>query len=971
MSIHQAVRSSFLGSVLAAGLLASTGSLPAWAQSQSINGTIRGHVADASGASVGEASVTVTNSEVGFSKTVSTGDDGYFVLLNLPLGTYKMVVDKSGFNPFTYEQVQLNAGKEMTLDAVLQVGRTSTQVEVMAGASTIDPSTLNVQRTLESREVENLPLTSRNPYNFILFQPGISGHPNPNLGIPRTVNTNGLLDRINYQMDGMVNTQSDRYGLRLFPIGNIFVKEVQTVSNSFAPEYGWMDGDVYNVITNSGTNSFHGLFQWLKRLQDATAFPLLSKPGSEKPDQELTDYSANAGGRVIKDKLFFFGAYEHLTFGQPIPVTITSGNAAALGIPASDLVTSPSLQYAQFADARLDWNINAKNQMFVRYNYFRNRTPFNAAQAGGLNARSANFDYKDRAHVVGLQLISTLNDHTLNEFRFSVPLRSNVYFPGPETGPGPAIIIPGVAIFNGTTSAGAQFTEKTPNGSDNLSYVHGSHTLKAGFVLAQIEDKQRLVSFNSYTFPSVAAYLSAKSGATPFSYTQYASQQDANGVGYASLFWGAYAQDTWQVSRKLVAVYGLRYDRFHSPNPDPSAPFVNSQKFNVPATNFAPRAGFSYSLNDKTVVKASAGLFYEQVPTNLWFNALNLDGSNRTSSVTYSGTQSGAPAFPAVPSSVSTTAPQNVTTVSPAFKNEYAWNVNAQISRELTAHDSLMVAYIMANGRNLMYQHNINLINPIGHLADGRPVFDTAVNASTRANPKFNQINQVESGANSSFNALALNYTRYLTRGIQLNANYTWSHTISDAPEVNTFEQSLPIEDTTNPKRDRGNSYVNHPNAFNLSAVMEPKFDLSNSLLKTLANSNMLAVLANLSSGDQASIIANPGTINGDSSTGSVGRPAFVGRNTVRSPNIYQVDARYTRTFPKLYDRISVSFLAEANNIFNHPNITTISTTQAVTPFSRTTPGPNGGVATTNNPTVTRTTILEARIVQMGLAVRW
>ena len=80
----------------------------------------------------------------------------------------------------------------------------------------------------------------------------MSGHPNQELGIPRTVNTNGLLDRINYQMDGMVDTESDRYGVRLFPIADIYVGEIQTVSNSFLPEFGMTSGDIYNVITPSG-----------------------------------------------------------------------------------------------------------------------------------------------------------------------------------------------------------------------------------------------------------------------------------------------------------------------------------------------------------------------------------------------------------------------------------------------------------------------------------------------------------------------------------------------------------------------------------------------------------------------------------------------------------------------------------------------------------------------------------------------
>ncbi len=258
MTILHFVRRSILGSVVAAGLIASSVNIPAWSQSQSINGTIRGQATDASGAAIPGATVSISNPDVGYSNQITTGDDGYFVQPNLPLGNYKVTVSKDGFSTLNYDQIVLNAGKEIVLDAKLTVGGTSTMVEVTAAASLIDPATLNLQRTLDSREVTNLPLVSRNPYNFIIFQPGVSGHPNPELGIPRSLNTNGLLDRINYEMDGMVNTQSDRIGLRLFPIGNIFVKEVQTVSNSFAPEFGETSGNVYNVISNSGTNSYHG-----------------------------------------------------------------------------------------------------------------------------------------------------------------------------------------------------------------------------------------------------------------------------------------------------------------------------------------------------------------------------------------------------------------------------------------------------------------------------------------------------------------------------------------------------------------------------------------------------------------------------------------------------------------------------------------------------------------------------------------
>jgi hypothetical protein len=145
------------------------------------------------------------------------------------------------------------------VDESLKVGTVATQVEVTADAPILEPSRFDLSRTISAEETQNLPLTSRNPYNFILFQPGISGHPNPENGIPRTLNTNGLVDRVNYQLDGMVDTETDRYGLRLFAISDSYVKEIQTISNSYSPEFGNTAGVIFNSITGSGTNKFHGL----------------------------------------------------------------------------------------------------------------------------------------------------------------------------------------------------------------------------------------------------------------------------------------------------------------------------------------------------------------------------------------------------------------------------------------------------------------------------------------------------------------------------------------------------------------------------------------------------------------------------------------------------------------------------------------------------------------------------------------
>jgi hypothetical protein len=948
-----------------------------FAQSQAINGTVRGRVSDASDASMEGATVMVHDSATGLSRTVQSNSDGYYVIPNLPLGTYEVTVTKDGFASVKAKNVVLEAGKEAVIDVRMPLANVSETVEVSGGAPVIEPTRVNVGRTIDTKEIENLPLPSRNPYNFILFQPGVSGHPNPELGIPRTINTNGLMDRINYQMDGMVDSQQDRHGLRLFPISDTYVREVQTVSNSYAPEFGQTSGNIFNVITNSGTNDIHGMFQYLHRWVDATARPILLSPTAPKPELKLTDYAANAGGSVIKDKLFWFAAYEHLERGQPSPVTIAPANAAQIGINPELLATGPGTLHGQFFNTRVDWVINSKHTAFVRYNYFKNSFPFNT-NVGGLNALDASSDFRDRAHVIGMQLMSTLTPSLLNEFRFSWPMRSNTHFPGSLTGPGPAVTIPKVANFNGTIGAGDQFTEKIPNLNDNVTLIRGKHSFKFGGSWQENVDLQRATAFTQYSFPTIAAYLSAKSGANPFAYSTVSVSNGGTVPSYHSVFYGLYAQDNWQLTTKLMLIYGVRYDKYSPPPSDPNAPFIFSRNFNSPSANFAPRLGLAYRVTDKTVVRASAGIFYDSPVTNTWFNTLLNNGT--LSSVSLGPTSAGAPAFPTILTSVAPSAtPNDVTSVAPGFRNAYTINFNLQASHELSKNDAITVGVIHTGARNLEFLRNVNLINPIATLADGRPVYSKNVNANTRLFPQFNNILLQDSGARSVYDAGIVNYTHRMAKGVQLSASYTWSHTISDAPDVNSFEQNLPIEDPSNRFRDRGNSSVNRPHSLTISSIIEPRVNTENSVLRHILNNNTFALLTNLSSGDQQNITGST-QINGDQKTSAVTRPLFVGRNSVRGPAIYQVDLRYTRTIAKLWDRVQPQFLMEVNNIFNHPNVTALNTAVTIAgldsaglPTAKTgLPVDSAGnvipLPTTFAPS---STVLEGRIVQVGLAVRF
>jgi Carboxypeptidase regulatory-like domain/TonB dependent receptor len=952
----------FFRAISVAAIFAAAIAIPiASAQTQAINGSIRGRVADPAGASIAGAAVTVENVATNFTRDTVSNEEGYFVIPNLPIGTYTVTVKKEGFEQERRTGIVLDAGTEAVIDTALKVGSVSTTVEVSGGAPVIEPSRVSTGRNIDQLEVDNLPLTSRNPYNFVLFQPGVSGHPNPELGVPRVVNTNGLDNRVQYQMDGMVDTESDQYGLRLFAISDSYVREVQTVSNSFAPEFGRTAGDIYNAITNSGSNDFHGEGYFIGRPPDSARTILLA---SNQPNTsiDLHDFAGNAGYRIKKDKLFIFGAYEHLLRGTPTPVTITAANAAAIGLPASQLATAATVQHVQFLDLRADWNINSKNQFFVRYNYFRNEYPFNS-QNGGLNALSAASDFHDRAHIGGFQLLTSFSPTALNELRASEPYRNEHHVDDPLTGPGPAITITGIATFNGTTSAETRFAEKIPSLNDNFTKIQGSHTIKAGFGFQQNNDNQLSAVYSQYTFSSIANYLAALNGTNPLAYTQFTTILGVPGDSYKSNFYDAFVQDSWQARKNLLIIYGVRWDRFQAPPGEANAPFAYTDSFRTPGKDFAPRLGIAWSLTPKTVLRASSGMFYDAPSTNLWYKSLTTDGSTRAFTDTFTPTSANAPAFPHVFNflpGATLPSPPNIIALTPDYKNAYTINTSVQIARELTANDALTVGYVRTSARDLTYQRDMNVINPTGYLADGRPIFSSAVNAATRLYPQFNAITLQDTGASMNYNALVVNYTHRFSAGFLVNASYTWSHSISDAPETYGYDQSALIEDPTNRERDLGNSVVNRPQAFTMSSVLMPKFTIQNNILKHLANGNQLTILANLSNGDQLNETTST-LLNGDPVGSGIQRPLYVGRDALRGPNIYQIDMRYTRTVFS-HERFNVKVLAEGNNVFNIKNVTAINTTAAT----------NAAGFITAAPTLAPTsTILEGRLIQLGIRADW
>src|SRR5438477_3064693 len=315
---------------------------PLAAQSTAANGTIEGIISDASGGVLPGVTVTVTNADTGAERSVVTNELGLYRAPLLPLGSYKVVAELPGFKKFEQTGVQLSVGQTQVVNATLSIGAVSETITVVSADSpALDVARIDVGHTMTDLEVHNLPLVARNPYNYALVQPGVTGYEDVEFGVPRLA-ADGAAMRINYQIDGNTNTEKDRAGLRLLPMSEVMIKEVKVVTTGFAPEFGQTMGMVYNAVTPSGTNQFRGEASYLFRRKPFSAFPfffgcgsttaaascpslgtvqstyLAANPGktvddfitTQKPETRVDTGTADVGGPIVHNKLFFYGGWE-------------------------------------------------------------------------------------------------------------------------------------------------------------------------------------------------------------------------------------------------------------------------------------------------------------------------------------------------------------------------------------------------------------------------------------------------------------------------------------------------------------------------------------------------------------------------------------------------------------------------------------------------------------------------------------
>lgn len=633
------------------------------AQAQTSRGTVNGIVTDASGATLPNAMVRLTNNDTNQSRSTTTNDAGLYRFDAVDPGTYEVNVSATGFRAFEARTLPVQAGQLASVDAQLQIGDTSSSVEVTAGVALLQTEAPVRGGSISTKNVVELPIQSRNPNLIALTLPGVSTN-RFGLGIA-TFSVNGSRGRSNnFLLDGTENNDISVAGQAFQVTNPDAVQEISVQTGNYDAEYGRAGGAVVNTITRSGTNAYHGTAGYLiesTRFDAITTIQALD-PEVQKRGHPLagTDqwFSGTFGGKIIRDRTFFFGSYQEerqnsssqvalVTLspagratlnrlfpagtnanvdlynkitgavnatGQFFPVDLGAGRGSAEFGTA--LYAYPQTLRDRFMLGRLDHRISDKDQLSVRYGFDSQISP----TGGGTNFPGFFTSFGQRYNNSVITETHVFSPAFTNELRLPY---NRIEFGFPIDASNPlGQTLPRIA-FTGTSLNSLGVSTSFPQGriannyglQDTVSYTRGSHTLRAGLDLLDQRSRQAApfaprgqLSYRSSTgFSSFANFVDDFGGSNGL-----AARDFGSAIYYPILFRQAYfLQDRWRATSALTLTLGVRYENFGVPintlrtpaytglfNVDPvtfTGPFSQPNKVQPDNNNFAPTVGIAYA----------------------------------------------------------------------------------------------------------------------------------------------------------------------------------------------------------------------------------------------------------------------------------------------------------------------------------------------------------------------------------------
>jgi len=682
------------------------------AQTTISTGSIQGTIVDPSGAIVAGAKVTITDSATGQAITQTTTSAGTYTSGSLIPGNYVVRVEAKGFKTID-EAVPVDVGVTTSGNFKLQLGDAGQVVDVQASTLQVNTEQATVQGVINTEQIENLPVNGRNFLDLAQLEPGVQiqdgGNFDPTKKGFASISFGGRFGRTaRIEVDG-VDTSDETVGTTTQDIPQGAIQEFQIGESMLDLSTELTSSGSVNVVTKSGTNTYHGQAYYAFRDQSLNA----DLPGGSDTYFQRNQFGGNFGGAIIKNKLFFFADAERTkqAFNQPVlagpPFQSDSGTFLA---PFRELE----------GIGKLDYQISKNYHLFYRFSYdqISDVSSFEAIAFQPLDNKT-----HTRDHVIGLDFTTGSYTHSVRlgymKFFDHIGSGTTASTPFNPTSPLELAIGPDEECLNSSgvspdvfcSGQGLLAPQSTPQSNHQVKYdgsrVFGNHILRYGGGWNHIRGGGFAgfladgPAVNASATACIGICLTLPGGATNALNYPATNVLLGNGAGYSTekpsfgfpfgglgpdnrISW--YIGDSWKIRPNLTLTYGLRYVRDTGRTDSDLAPIAALAQFdnqfysgledrvNDPGKNFAPQLGFAWdpAKNGKTVLRGGVGLFYEN---SIWNNVL-FDRPARLTTGSFLGFQ------PACGGGQPSTfdLPGSSTSITPTFCGQPIGQVQAQIA---------------------------------------------------------------------------------------------------------------------------------------------------------------------------------------------------------------------------------------------------------------------------------------------------
>lgn len=990
--------------------------------------TLSGTVTDSTGAVMAGAKVIATNQATGVESSTQTDTAGAYLFPSLPIGIYRVQVTAPGFQSAIVANLKLDVATAVTQNIQLTVGQATEKIEIMADAALVETATNSMSQVISDKTVQEIPLNGRHFTDLSLLTPGTVTPPaNGFLSAPLRgqgsfgINTAGQReDTTNWLVNG-INLNDNVQNQITFQPPIDTLAEYKIDNSSFPAEYGRNSGAIVNLATRSGTNAYHGeLFEFFRNNDlDARNFFNFASAGPQAPFKR-NEFGADFGGPILKNKVFFFLAYEGIRQRQSLAVstTVFSQNQIAMvnPNPTAELAIKSLLGIVPAANFHQNTDASAAQADWTGFNG-------GAVANVSLNQGSGDVDVElrqqDRIHgyyvvqkdlrqepllpvvlasIPGFgdtrdgfrQLMTISEDHTFNASLANTvrlgfnrihltflpnalldPAKFNMTLPAnsPVATGLPDINVGGVLFFGGPNGEPQGRGDTTAVLNDTLSWLKGRHTFAFGGEIRRAYNNNIAENVGTLVFNPTGSGATAKTAFQNFindSASAFTVQLGSGNDKILQPSYDAFAQDSFKWKPNFTINLGLRYAWNSTPSeaaghftqfdPTTGALVPASQPYHTNKKNFQPRVGFAWDpfKDGKTSVRAAYAILTQDPTTNI-VTALSAN-----------------PPF-AVPISVSSgviTAenPGNslgATSLGPAainrnFNDMYSQDWNLTVERQLTSSIGLSVAYVGLKATHLQLNQNIN--QPFvtnGMYGSTRP-FPTLPATSailpsqcTAPHPActFGNINQINSGGNSNYNALWATINKHFSHGLEFLGSYTYAKSL-DYNSLSTGETYI-LQNAYNPRGDYGPSEFDVRHRFVLSGFYELPFKANRlvagweaGIITQAQTGNPLNPTNSINPGVTLTVrpdVIAPIHVTGDPTAwfGSKAvfasefaipcvaavppatlptcHPGNLGRDALTGPGFVNTDFSVIKN-TKLTEKLNLQFRGEMFDIFNHPN---------------------------------------------------